>query len=48
MSPSGVQWVVNSYLLALASCVAVGGRLGEWLGQAQTLRHALAFIAYSP
>jgi MFS family permease len=27
-SPSGLQWVVNAYLLALAACVAVGGRLG--------------------
>jgi MFS family permease len=48
MSPSGVQWVINSYLLALASCVAVGGRLGELLGQARMFRlGAVAFIAAS-
>jgi EmrB/QacA subfamily drug resistance transporter len=48
MSPSGLQWVVNAYLLALASCVAVGGRLGELLGQARMFRlGAAAFIAAS-
>ena len=38
MSPSGLQWVVNSYLLTLACCAAVGGRLGELLGQARMFR----------
>jgi EmrB/QacA subfamily drug resistance transporter len=48
MSPSGLQWVVNSYLLTLACCVAVGGRLGELLGQARMFRlGAVAFVAAS-
>jgi EmrB/QacA subfamily drug resistance transporter len=48
MSPSGAQWVVNAYLLALASCVAVGGRLGELLGQARMFRlGAVVFVAAS-
>jgi EmrB/QacA subfamily drug resistance transporter len=48
MSPSGLQWVVNSYLLTLACCVAAGGRLGELLGQARMFRlGAVAFVAAS-
>jgi EmrB/QacA subfamily drug resistance transporter len=48
MSPSGLPWVVNSYLLTLACCVAVGGRLGELLGQARMFRiGAVAFVAAS-
>jgi EmrB/QacA subfamily drug resistance transporter len=48
MSPSGLQWVVNSYLLTLACCVAVGGRLGELLGQARMFRlGSVAFVAAS-
>jgi EmrB/QacA subfamily drug resistance transporter len=48
MSPTGVQWVVNAYLLALASFVAVGGRLGELFGQARLFRlGAVLFLAAS-
>ena len=32
LSRSGVQWVVNSYLLALAAGFALGGRLADVLG----------------
>ena len=31
-SQTGLQWVVNAYLLAIAAFVAVGGRLGDMLG----------------
>jgi EmrB/QacA subfamily drug resistance transporter len=48
MSPTGLQWVVNAYLLALASFVAVGGRLGDLLGQARMFRLGAAlFVAAS-
>ena len=32
LSQSGVQWVVNAYLLALAMLVALGGRAGDLFG----------------
>ncbi|MFJ9739539.1 MFS transporter [Streptomyces sp. NPDC101166] len=32
LSASGMQWVVNSYLLALAAFFALGGRLADLLG----------------
>ena len=45
MSQNGLQWVVNAYLLALASFVAIGGRLNELLGQARILRlGAVVFV----
>ena len=48
MSQAGLQWVVNAYLLALASCVAAGGRLGDLFGQARMFRlGALAFVTAS-
>jgi MFS family permease len=48
MTQNGLQWVVNAYLLALASCVAIGGRLSELLGQARMFRlGALVFVAAS-
>lgn len=48
VSQAGLPWVVNACLLALASCVAVGGRLGELLGQARMFRlGALVFVAAS-
>jgi EmrB/QacA subfamily drug resistance transporter len=33
LSQSGLQWVMNAYILALAATVAVGGRLGDILGR---------------
>jgi EmrB/QacA subfamily drug resistance transporter len=48
LSQTGLQWVVNAYLLALASFVAVGGRLGELFGQARLFRIGAAlFLAAS-
>jgi EmrB/QacA subfamily drug resistance transporter len=48
MSQNGLQWVVNAYLLALASFVAIGGRLSELLGQARMFRvGAVIFVAAS-
>jgi MFS family permease len=48
MTQNGLQWVVNAYLLSLASFVAIGGRLSELLGQARMFRlGALVFVAAS-
>ena len=32
LSSTGIQWVVNGYLMALAALFALGGRLGDTLG----------------
>jgi EmrB/QacA subfamily drug resistance transporter len=32
LSSTGVQWVVNGYLLSLAACFALGGRLADTMG----------------
>lgn len=32
LSPGGAHWVASAYLLAMAALVALGGRLGDWLG----------------
>ncbi len=48
MSPAGLQWVMNAYLLALASCVTVGGRLSELVGRGRMFRiGAATFVAAS-
>lgn len=44
MTPTALQWVVNAYLLALAALVAVGGRVGELLGQARIFRLGAAIF----
>jgi EmrB/QacA subfamily drug resistance transporter len=38
LSTTGVQWVVNSYLLVLAVLVAFGGRVADLLGAERTFR----------
>lgn len=38
LSPTGQQWVVNAYVLAMSALVAVGGRLGDQLGGVRTFR----------
>jgi EmrB/QacA subfamily drug resistance transporter len=47
LSTSGVQWVVNAYLLLLAVFVALGGRVADLLGPERTFRagSALFFLA---
>lgn len=37
LSASGMQWVVNAYLLALAAFFAIGGRLADLLGARRVL-----------
>ena len=38
LSPTGAQWVVNAYVLAMAALVALGGRLGDRFGGVTTFR----------
>lgn len=38
LSASGQQWVVNAYVLAMATAVALGGKLGSKLGPVTTFR----------
>ncbi|MYU04845.1 DHA2 family efflux MFS transporter permease subunit [Streptomyces sp. SID8366] len=38
LSAGGQQWVVNSYVLAMAATVALGGKLGSKLGPVTTFR----------
>ncbi len=35
---STLAWAVNGYLLAMASWVAIGGRLGDWMGRINAFR----------
>ena len=38
LSPSGAHWVVSAYVLAMAALVALGGKVGDWLGAVTTFR----------
>jgi EmrB/QacA subfamily drug resistance transporter len=44
LSGTGVQWVVNAYLLVLAVCVALGGRVADLLGPERTFRAGAALF----
>jgi EmrB/QacA subfamily drug resistance transporter len=48
LSTSGLQWVVNAYLLSLAVLVALGGRIADLLGAERTFRvGAVVFVTAS-
>ncbi len=48
MTTVGLQWIVNAYLLALAATVALGGRIGDLIGNARAFRiGALVFVGAS-
>jgi EmrB/QacA subfamily drug resistance transporter len=48
LSTTGVQWVVNAYLLSIAVFVALGGRAGDILGNVKVFRAgALIFVLAS-
>lgn len=38
LTQTGLQWVVNAYLLAIAVFVALGGRIGDLIGNERTFR----------
>ncbi len=45
VSTTGVEWVVNAYVLALGSLVAVGGRLGDRFGR--TTMFVLGIVVFA-
>src|SRR5262245_33463016 len=48
ISQTGLQWIVNAYLLSLAAFVAVGGRLGDMIGNGRVFKiGAGVFVAAS-
>ena len=32
LSPAGLQWAVNAYLVASATCIVLGGQAADWFG----------------
>ncbi len=48
VSTIGVQWIVNAYLLTLAAFVALGGRIGDLIGNGRAFKlGALLFVLAS-
>src|SRR5262245_57371688 len=45
LSPTGQQWVVSAYVLALAALVALGGKLGDVIGRVTTFRLGMILFA---
>jgi MFS family permease len=45
MSPAGLQWVMNGYLLVIAALVVTGGRLGDMFGRRTVFTGGLAVFA---
>ena len=45
MSPAGLQWVMNGYLLVIAALVVTGGRLGDMFGRRTVFTLGLAVFA---
>src|SRR5271170_3522116 len=32
LTPAGVQWAINAYLVASAACIVLGGQTADWFG----------------
>jgi EmrB/QacA subfamily drug resistance transporter len=48
LSTTGLQWVINAYLLAIAVFVALGGKLGDLIGNDRIFRiGAIVFVSAS-
>ena len=45
LSPTGQQWVVNAYVLAMAALVALGGKAGDLFGSISTYRVGIGLFA---
>jgi len=45
LGESGLHWVVNGYLLALAAAMAIGGRLGDLLGKVRAFAMGVILFA---
>jgi DHA2 family methylenomycin A resistance protein-like MFS transporter len=46
VTPSNLEWVVNAYVLALASLILVGGTLGDRYGRKRLFLAGLAIFAF--
>ena len=47
LDESSVAWVVNAYLLAMASLIALGGRIGDLIGKPRAFRIGVVTFALS-
>jgi MFS family permease len=47
ISQAGLQWIVNAYVLALASTVAIGGKLGDSLGRVRAFIAGIILFCYN-
>jgi EmrB/QacA subfamily drug resistance transporter len=45
LSPTGAQWIVNSYLLALSALFALGGRVADVVGHRRVVLGGVALFA---
>ena len=45
LSETGVQWIVNGYLLALSASFALGGRIGDTLGKRRVVTAGVIIFA---
>ena len=45
LGEASLAWVVNAYLLALASLIAIGGRLGDIIGKPTAFRIGVVVFA---
>src|SRR3954447_25659246 len=44
MSPEGLQWVANAYMLTFGALLLLGGRMGDLLGRRRLFLGGLAFF----
>ncbi|MEQ9619801.1 MAG: DHA2 family efflux MFS transporter permease subunit [Deltaproteobacteria bacterium] len=47
MSQSGLQWIINAYVLSLAATVALGGRLGDRFGRVRAFVTGVILFAFA-
>ena len=45
LSETGVQWIVNGYLLALSATFALGGRIGDTFGKRRVVTLGVIIFA---
>lgn len=47
LSPTGIQWIINGYLLALASLFAFGGRIADIVGYRKMVLLGIGIFAFA-
>jgi len=45
LTPTGIAWIANSYMVALAALMAIGGRLGDIFGKRTTFLAGVSMFA---